>query len=162
VATVLMVPIITMASAAAKTRDIQEKDVVILQEARWKLFLDNSTILNAGMENEKADILSKNKRSIEALKELELIVERRNADAWPCVFGVRVGAAQMTLLYALAFSAFALTCSAIAIEVFQRTRADASTDSTSSNLRNVLRIGFAHLSAGVAQLQLAHAAPVGR
>ena len=162
VATVLMVPIITMASAAAKTRDIQEKDVVILQEARWKLFLDNSTILNAGMENEKADILSKNKRSIEALKELELIVERRNADAWPCVFGVRVGAAQMTLLYALAFSAFALTCSAIAIEVFQRTRADASTDSTSSNLRNVLRIGFAHLSAGVAQLQLTHAAPVGR
>jgi hypothetical protein len=162
VATVLMVPIITMASAAAKTRDIQEQDVVILQEARWKLFLDNSTILNAGMENEKADILSKNKCSIEALKELERIVERRNVDAWPCVFGFRIGAAQMTLLYALAFAAFALTCSAIAIEVFQRTRADASTDSTSSSLRNVLRIGFAHLSSSVAQLQLAHAAPSGR
>ena len=156
VATVLMVPIITMASAAAKTRDIQEHDVVILQEARWKLFLDNSTILNAGMENDKADILSKNKRSIEALKELERIVERRNVDAWPCLFGVRVGAAQMTLLYALAFTTFALTCTAIAIEVFVRTRAGASADSTSSSLRNVLRVGFAYLSAGVNQLKVDH------
>ena len=151
-----MVPIITMASAAAKTRDIQEHDVVILQEARWKLFLDNSTILNAGMENDKADILSKNKRSIEALKELERIVERRNGDAWPCLFGVRVGAAQMTLLYALAFTTFALTCAAIAIEVFVRTRAGASADSTSSSLRNVLRVGFAYLSAGVNQLKVDH------
>jgi hypothetical protein len=144
VATLLMVPLLTMASSAAKVHDIQEADCVQLQEARWKLFLDNSTILNAGMAKEKAAILQRNELSIEALKSLEQIVERRNADAYPTVFGVRIGSSVLSALYALAFFCAGLTAAAIAIDVFMRYQAPMN--ATDATFRDLLRLGFASVS----------------
>ena len=133
-----------MASSAAKVHDIQEADCVQLQEARWKLFLDNSTILNAGMAKEKAAILQRNELSIEALKSLEQIVERRNADAYPTVFGVRIGSSVLSALYALAFFCAGLTAAAIAIDVFMRYQAPMN--ATDATFRDLLRLGFASVS----------------
>lgn len=144
VATLLMVPLLTMASSAAKVHDIQEADCVQLQEARWKLFLDNSTILNAGMAKEKAAILQRNELSIEALKSLEQIVERRNANAYPTVFGVRIGSSVLSALYALAFFCAGLTAAAIAIDVFMRYQAPVN--ATDATFRDLLRLGFASVS----------------
>ena len=143
VSTVLTIPIIILTSTAAKVQMIQERDVVNVQEARWKLFLDNSTILNAGMEKDKADIVNRNKRSIEGLQELERILERRNADAWPSIFGFRIGEGAKTASYALGFISAALAACAIAIDAFQGARSN----SNNVNVRDMVRLGIAHLTA---------------
>lgn len=144
IAAVLSVPIIVIVSTASKVYEIQQMNIVSMQEARWKLFLDNSTILNAGLHKEKADILSRNDRSITALKELETIVERRNAEDWPIMFGLKLGDGALAASYALGFVSVALAMSAIAIEVFQRyvTRASA----TSAPMSDILRVGLASIS----------------
>lgn len=144
IATVLSVPIIIIVSTATKVCEMQQTNIVNIQEARWKLFLDNSTILNAGLEKEKALILSRNNRSIAALKELEIIVERRNIDAWPIIFGLRLGDGALAASYALGFVSGALAVSAIAIEVFQRYAIQASENS--APMRDILRVGLASIS----------------
>ena len=144
VATVLMVPTVIIVSIAAKIYEIQEADVQQLQEARWKLFLDNCTIQSAGMDKEKAPILRKNNQSIHALSELERIVVKRNAQSWPKIFGARVGAGSTSLLWAYAFFAAALTAAAIAIDVFAET--SKTTTGTVTNLRDLVRLGFAYES----------------
>ena len=145
VANVLLMPLLVMASTCAKVNTIQNADCVQLQQARWKLFLDNSTIFNAGLEEEKAAIVQKNELSIEALKELELIVERRNADAWPSIFGIRVGPVVVSALYALALLTVSLTAVSIAIEIFEYNSRE--TIVTAASIRDILRLGFAALLA---------------
>jgi len=144
VATLLMLPLLTMTSTAAKVHDIQEADCVRLQEARWKLFLDNSTILNAGMAKEKAAILQRNELSIEALKSLEQIVERRNSDAYPTIFGVRIGSSVLSALYAFAFFCAGLTAAAIAIDIFMRYQTPMN--ASDATFRDLIRLGFAAVS----------------
>ena len=144
VVTLLMVPTVIIVSIASKIYEIQEADVQHLQEARWKLFLDNCTIQNAGMDKEKSLILRKNNQSIHALSELERIVVKRNEQSWPKIFGVRVGAASTTLLWAFAFFAAVLTAAAIAIDIFAET--SKKTTGATVNLRDLISLGFAYES----------------
>jgi len=144
VATVLMIPTIVVVSIASKIYEIQENDVQQLQEARWKLFLDNCTIQSAGMEKEKAAIVRRNNQSIHALSELEHIVSKRNDRSWPKLFGNRLGAGWRTVLWAYAFFAAALTSMAIAIDVFTNTSKSGS--AVASSIRDVVRLGFAYES----------------
>jgi hypothetical protein len=96
------------------------------------------------MDKEKAPILRKNNQSIHALSELERIVVKRNAQSWPKIFGARVGAGSTSLLWSYAFFAAALTAAAIAIDVFAET--SKTTTGTPTNLRDLVRLGFAYES----------------
>ena len=148
ISTVIMIPVLVISAIASKLYEIQEEDATQIQEARWKLFLDNSTILDAGLEKQKANILNKNERSIEGLKELERIITRRNIDAWPSVFGARITPAVHAGLYSLAFLSAVSFGAAVAIEIFIHTR-DTSPSSLIS-ARDFLRVAFTHIHDHVA------------
>jgi len=148
IATVVMIPVLVIIAISSKLYQIQEEDATQIQEARWKLFLDNSTILDAGLEKQKANILNNNERSIEGLKELERIITRRNIGAWPRVFGTRITPRVHSALYSLAFLSAASCGAAVAIEIFIHTRDTSPRSLTSA--RDFLRVAFTHVHDHVA------------
>jgi hypothetical protein len=120
----LCFPLVLILSIASKVYALQEDDEALVAEEKWKLTLDG------------ADSWQKHA----AMADLGDVVRRRNAGAWPKVFGVRCGAGVANASAALAVCVLAALAGVVALELGGGFYQGASGD----QLRDFVEANFAY------------------